>query len=96
MSAGDIVYSLKDTRRHCQSFYIVLEELFKGLGANEPQKAQQLDTLDWLVFANHYTEGQEEEIAFHCYQLAYFKDYLHGKQRLKQQSFFEILEDEDE
>ena len=36
---------------------------------------QQVDVLDWLVLAKHYTKNGEEEIAFQCFQMAHLLDH---------------------
>ena len=35
------------------------------------EKKGEIDLLDWLVLAKHYTKNGEEEIAFQCYYMAH-------------------------
>ena len=39
------------------------------------QKKGEIDILDWLVLAKHYTKNGEEEIAFQCYYMAHLQDH---------------------
>ena len=34
----------------------------------------RIDTLDWLIFANHFNEIAEEDIAFQATYMAHLKD----------------------
>ena len=38
-------------------------------------KKGEVEILDWLVLAKHYTKNGEEEIAFQCYYMAHLLDH---------------------
>ena len=38
-------------------------------------QGKSYDTLDWLVFGQHFAKNQEEELAFQAYYMAHLLDY---------------------
>ena len=38
------------------------------------ERKGNLDVLDWLVIAKHYSKNGEEELAFQCYYMAHLLD----------------------
>ncbi len=49
----------------------ILSQLKEGFDS----KGESFDTLDWLVFAQHFAKNQEEEISFQIYYMAHLLDH---------------------